>query len=217
MWHPSRYRFLMLWMIFIPLLLVCTTVHGQDYSCGSLRANHRIDDYRDPSPDARHHIKQVEDFHFDSDVQTLKNSHHAMANLNYTLRHVPNHPYALHTLIRLHQRVKKESPGLDRSGLPIDADCYLRRAIQFRPRDPTVHMLYGIFHHQDGRLDDALAAYLRSRELNSRYPELEYNLGLLYFDREEYDKALKHAKRAYNLGYPLPGLRNKLQQIGRWP
>jgi len=33
---------------------------------------------------------------------------------------------------------------------------------------------------------------------------------------KEYDLALKHALRAYELGYPLMGLKNKLKRLGVW-
>src|ERR1700682_1722293 len=41
-------------------------------------------------------------------------------------------------------------------------------------------------------------------------------LGLAYFDLRDYDNALDRARSAYRLGFPLPGLRNKLQEVGKW-
>jgi tetratricopeptide (TPR) repeat protein len=45
---------------------------------------------------------------------------------------------------------------------------------------------------------------------------VHYNLGLAYFELKDYDQALEHAKRAYALGHPLPGLRDKLKRAGKW-
>ena len=56
----------------------------------------------------------------------------------------------------------------------------------------------------------------KAAELSDNSPNLEYNLGLGYFDLRSYDKSLLHAKRAYDGGFPLPGLREKLRQVGQW-
>ena len=46
-------------------------------------------------------------------------------------------------------------------------------------------------------------------------PEIHYFLGLAYLNLKDLDLASEHARRAYDLGYPLPGLRNKLAAAGR--
>jgi hypothetical protein len=38
----------------------------------------------------------------------------------------------------------------------------------------------------------------------------------MLLDFGEPDRALEHAHRAYALGYPLPGLRNRLKRAGAW-
>ncbi len=43
-----------------------------------------------------------------------------------------------------------------------------------------------------------------------------YNLGLMYLKEKDYEQAIVHAKTAYELGFPLPGLRNKLMKTGKW-
>ena len=45
---------------------------------------------------------------------------------------------------------------------------------------------------------------------------VHYNLGLAYVDLKRYDKALDSAHAAYRLGFPFPGLKNKLQRVGAW-
>ena len=47
-------------------------------------------------------------------------------------------------------------------------------------------------------------------------PTLQYNLGLAYLDVKQYDEALSHAHRAYEMGVTLPGLRNRLKAAGQW-
>lgn len=44
--------------------------------------------------------------------------------------------------------------------------------------------------------------------------ELQYALGLSYLDAKQYEQAREHATKAYELGYPLPGLRDKLKAAG---
>ena len=46
--------------------------------------------------------------------------------------------------------------------------------------------------------------------------EAHYNIGLMYTEMEEYPLAREHAQKAYSLGFPLPGLRSKLQRAGQW-
>ncbi len=45
---------------------------------------------------------------------------------------------------------------------------------------------------------------------------VHYNLGLAYVDLKQYDKALLSAHKAYQLGFPLMGLKNRLQRAGAW-
>lgn len=46
-------------------------------------------------------------------------------------------------------------------------------------------------------------------------PEIHYFLGLIYLKLKNLDEASIHAKRAYELGYPLQGLRRQLDAAGR--
>lgn len=44
--------------------------------------------------------------------------------------------------------------------------------------------------------------------------QLNYMLGLVLVDLGEFDAAREHARKAYELGYPLPGLRDRLARAG---
>lgn len=44
--------------------------------------------------------------------------------------------------------------------------------------------------------------------------ELQYLLGLVLVDMKNYESAREHARMAYELGYPLPALRDKLARAG---
>jgi hypothetical protein len=44
--------------------------------------------------------------------------------------------------------------------------------------------------------------------------ELHYYMGLLAFEQGDKESALAYARKAYGAGYPLPGLKNKLEADG---
>jgi tetratricopeptide (TPR) repeat protein len=100
---------------------------------------------------------------------------------------------------------------------PPTPECYFNRAFRYRPNDPTLRMLYGMYFHKIRKLDDALAEYRRAEGMDPGSSEIQYNLGLVYFDLKQYDESARHAAEAYRLGYPLPGLRKKLAAVGKWP
>ena len=57
---------------------------------------------------------------------------------------------------------------------------------------------------------------LRPENLSPEDYNTHYNLGLLYFDKKNFAKSKEHAKIAYDQGFPLPGLKNKLTKAGQW-
>ena len=67
-----------------------------------------------------------------------------------------------------------------------------------------------------GHEKEALTQYEQALKLKPNDPSINYNMGLVYFDTHDYSKALEHAKAAYNAGFPLPGLKNKLQRADKW-
>ena len=56
----------------------------------------------------------------------------------------------------------------------------------------------------------------KAEELTPRDANVQYNLGLVYFELKDYENSLKHAKIAYDLGFPLKGLREKLESVHEW-
>ena len=94
--------------------------------------------------------------------------------------------------------------------------CYLERAIRFRPEDGTARLMLGTYLVKHKRRSDA-AEHLDVAVSNAgENANLHYNLGLVFFDLQEYEKARQHAQKAYGLGYDLPGLRKKLERVGKW-
>jgi tetratricopeptide (TPR) repeat protein len=175
-------------------------------------------DYTNPEH-VRDKLPIVEQYHFNADVENLTGTMGDAtvgANLWYVIRTFPNHHRALNSYARLWRRYLKKGqipPGVSRGHTP---EYCFERAMQFAPHDGVVPMLYGNYLYQLGKLDQALKLYKQAAAIIPDSPELHYNLGLLYLEENDYRLASVHAKKAYDLGFPLPGLRNKLIRAGVW-
>ena len=163
--------------------------------------------YRDKLP-------VVERAHFNRDVENLRAgmTGHLTGDLAYTLNAFPNHHRALHAM----SRYQLANPTEKRKKKVAGIECYFQRAMYFKPDDSIVRMLHGIHLQKSGKLNQAVAAYNKSLEIAPGSPEVHYNLGLLYVEQKNYEKARENALKAYAGGYPLPGLRRKLQSVGAW-
>lgn len=179
-------------------------------------------DYYDPAnrvptgdaPQTR--IKLVENVHFKAAHANLSmpNQHMLAGDIIYTLRAIPNHPGALHAVSRLEARHKGNLPGKKLNW--ETADCFFDRAIRFRPDDAMVRQVYGIHLHSLKKYSDARDQFLKAKELGEPSAQLEYNLGLTYFELGDIEQAKVQAKLAFSLNFPLQGLKNKLQRAGHW-
>lgn len=177
----------------------------------------RIDYYealvRDVSPTRR--LKTVENYHFNSDVRNLERGQtttHAGGDLVYILKIFPNHVGALDALARLAVKERTERP----LGLKHPVRCYLEHAVLFKPDDAKARVIYGIHLAKFGHDDKAIENLEAAEKTEPDNANVVYNLGLLYFDKKDYQRSLAYAKRAYALGFPLPGLKNKLIRAGVW-
>ena len=65
-----------------------------------------------------------------------------------------------------------------------------------------------------GLQSEAMRELEQAAKLLPDNAEVNYNLGLIYFDRKDYQTSQSYAKRAYAGGFPLPGLRRKLAAAG---
>jgi tetratricopeptide (TPR) repeat protein len=183
--------------------------------CGPIENAYGPYDYANPS-DYAEKLPIVEAFHFNKNVESLKAGMTAElpgGDLDYTLRAFPNHHRALYSMGRyaLSYPNDKVPPGAYFSG-----DCYFERAIRFRPDDPVVRLVFGIFLSKSKKYDEAIEQLKKGQELDDNNPEIHYNMGLVYEKSGQDQLALQHAKLAYGLGYPLPGLRNILKRKGVW-
>lgn len=170
-------------------------------------------DYTNSSDRAKH-LDIVEKFHFTAAVERLESgasSTDLTKDLAYTLMAFPNHHKAL--LSAIQWATTPGSRGEPRVPV-IHPECYLQRALAFRPKDSVVYGLYGYYLHKIGRHDLAKVKYLEGLKIAPNSSELQYNYALLLVDLGQYEDAREHAQRAYQLGYPLPGLRRRLEAAG---
>jgi tetratricopeptide (TPR) repeat protein len=185
------------------------------YECGTLDNRYGPFDYSNPVH-YRERLPIVERAHFNRDVESLRRgqtSHLPGEDLDYTLRAFPNHHRALYSMLQYHRRHPQAAKP---PGTRYRAICWFQRAVVFAPHDPVAHMLYGLFLSQSGDGEGARRQFELSVALEPDSAEAHYNYGLVLVDLGDYDKALEHAHRAYALGFPLPGLRNKLTRAGHW-
>jgi tetratricopeptide (TPR) repeat protein len=171
-------------------------------------------DYLDPKWQDR--IRGIESNHLNPDVENLVRGQSTAtpgADLKFILNIVPNHHRALAALMRLAQRDRTEMPA--DSG-PYPMRCWLQRATVFSPGDAQARIMYGVYLARIGLMKEGIEQLEKADEMSPNNPELNYNLGLLYFDAKDYARSLDRAKRAYAEGFPLPGLRNKLTRAGQW-
>ncbi|QGZ37811.1 TPR repeat protein [Pseudoduganella flava] len=166
------------------------------------------------NPEHRSRLDVVERFHFTPQVERLERgqSGYIGGDIGYTLEHFPNHHRALTSLSRLALREKSSRP----KGSKYTIECYFDRAIRYRPDDARVRAIFGSYLLALGQQDAALAQLEEAARLEPRNATNQYNLGLVYVLKQDYPKAREAAKLAYELGFPLPGLKNKLVAAGQW-
>lgn len=181
-------------------------------ACGSLENAYGPYDYRTITEFQR---QLVEGAHFTPQVESLKRGISGGSpggDIDYTLRAFPNHPRALLAMKRLGERERRPKVG----GANYSVECYFDRAVRFAPDDPAVRIVYGHYLIDKGDPAGARKQLELAREKARDNANLSYNLGLTYFDLKDYALAREYAKRAYELGFPLQGLKKKLQQARQW-
>ena len=195
------------------LLLLSGSAYAQKRTqfCGELTNHYGPFDYRNPSS---FNLSLVENAHFTPEVEAgLKGvTGDIGGDMDYTLRAIPNHSRALAAMAKVGLRDKK----LHLRSAKYPVECYFYRALRFAPDDAMVKAVYGNYLFALGRTDDALEQFKTASEMLPADPTINYNTGLAYFKKKDYASARRHAKLAYDQGFPLPGLKSKLASVGQW-
>lgn len=179
------------------------------YTCKDQSYDPNAFDFNDPDPYIQQEIRDIEKHHFNEKVRKGIGGQtgYLIADLAFILRNVPNHYPAL-SVIGNYYLAGKPSRGY------APADCFFLFSQTFRPYDGNVALIYGIFLAKSQRYGEAERQYLVAIDNLAEPAEAHYNLGLLYLKTGQNERALEQAKVAYSRGYPLPGLKRKLQNLG---
>jgi tetratricopeptide (TPR) repeat protein len=180
--------------------------------CGVFEDPAALSDYRKGRTEFATKLAQVEKSSFSPDVESGALGVAGAGALEATLAAFPNHAPALNALTRLALKEKRATLP----GMKYPVECYYDRAQRFAPDDAAVYAAYAGYLYGLGLNDKAVEMYGRAVELDGRNAVIQYNLGLAYFKLNNYALANKYAQRAYNAGFPLPGLRTMLQNAGKW-
>jgi hypothetical protein len=198
--------------LLVAAALCAPVAQGGEVDCGSLQNAYGPYDYTNPEH-RRDKIPLVDAGHFNMDVQTLKSGKSSVLPINdldYTLRAVPNHHPALDAMMRY---FLAGGPQLTFR----TPECYFDRAMRFAPNDGQVYLLYGVYLHRRKKFEDAEQQYKVALQLlGDDSADAHYDMALLYTDEDRWGEAKQHALKAYQLGYPLPGLMNRLKRRGLW-
>jgi tetratricopeptide (TPR) repeat protein len=158
----------------------------------------------------------VEIAHFTPIVESLvrgQNSGvHAGGDIDYTLRAFPNHHRALDAMVRYGEKMRSDKPP----GTTYTVECYFERALRFRPDDTIARLLYASFLAKRGRTGEAVSQLEVATSTAGTNAFSHYNIGLVYFDLKQFDKALVQAHKAMELGFPQTLLAEQLKQAGKW-
>jgi len=153
-------------------------------------------------------LKDVEGYHLESARKAVQrhNWTEAENNIDFILGRFPNHPEALRLAAEYGATAEKAHWAIQR----------LQKAIRLYPKTPSGYVAYGYLEHRRGNLSAAVEHYRAALERSPNNPEVHYNLGLALFSSGQPEAANRHAQVAYDRGFPLPGLRQKLREKGAW-
>ena len=130
-----------------------------------------------------------------------------MGECNFILNIFPNHPQALRLVTQACLAFKSSICRLDE---------VFTRAVEINPKIPGTYLIQGVYQYRARQYEKAIESFKGAVAIDSDLADAHYDLGLTYVQTKQYDLANDHAQRAYALGYPLPGLRDKLMRAGKW-
>lgn len=170
-------------------------------------------DYHDQKA-RKTYLANVEKHHFSESVESLRKGITGSVgqDISYMLNSFPNHPRALVSMMNI---ALSKNASL-RYGMTRSPECFLDRAVKFRPSDVKAREVLGVYLFKIGDYDEAKKHFEFALRGGYDDPMFHYNFGLLSIKLRNWDAALFHARKAYGAGVPFPGLRRQLEQAGKW-
>jgi tetratricopeptide (TPR) repeat protein len=141
----------------------------------------------------------------------IENLNLALAESNYAVLRIPPTNPVHWKMLTIQARILYER-GNKAQG--IDA---LKQIVRKQPDLADSYAVLGNFLYKDGKLDEARDVLQTGLEkVPKPTSEMHYFLGMILFKQGSFEGAREQAQKAYALGYPLPGLRNRLKAAGHW-
>ncbi len=122
------------------------------------------------------------------------------------LRYNPKHLYASIGLAAIYSK----SPGKDFK----KAEIYYKRAIELRPNLTLLYLDLGTLYFRAGEFDLAEANYLLALKGEPESLDAKYNLGVVYYTKNDYHKALKYYE-SYKRSLS-PGEKEDMEKVKNW-
>lgn len=164
-------------------------------------------DYFSPSTDPNYseHLWAVEEYHYKPAVNWLMSGSPAQArdDIEFILRHFPNHPKALALAFEYGKRIKQPDYAL-----PL-----YQKAVQMNPKIAGIWSDFGTLQHELKNYTEAVACFEKAVAINAKTGIYRYNLGLSLFEIKEYEKAQVEATAARDMGVPFTALQDKLDGL----
>lgn len=163
-------------------------------------------DYYVPAPDRL--LENVEKYHLQQGIDKVKQGKfdYAWSEFAFMLHYFPNHPRALQLISDLSLQMEQTNRAIK----------YFDRALRLYPNNSATYALYGVFLHKLEKYELAIEQYTKALYLDNSSAEYYYNLGLAQFALQQYEQSNISAQKAYQKGYPLPALKEKLIAKGAW-
>lgn len=128
---------------------------------------------------------------------------------NFTLARIPPGS-AMHADILVHMGQIKRAAGDTQAALG-----FFEQAIGSRPGHAAGYLGKALVMRDKKDIAGAVAVLeAGSIATGGESREIEYHLGLALLDLGQHEAARSHARRAYELGFPLPALRDRLAAAG---
>lgn len=154
-------------------------------------------------------LRTVEAYHLRQGEGKMRAARYIAAreDFDFILDYYPNHPQALMLMAELCETWK--SPR-------CDVNEYFSRAIARNPNVAATYVIIGIHQGRTKQGSAAIESYKRALAIDPDSVNANYNIALAYLDSGQYQLANEHAQKAYALGTPPAGLRDRLKRGGYW-
>lgn len=168
---------------------------------------------------------------YDAKAIGIPGPHHfcfGLVHLNRARRGAEKFDLAIGEMSYSYDQMNRNSPMFSYVSANLGTAMYLGRkrdqatrvwteAINMQPQRRESYLALADALLGENRPQEALKVLQRYEEKKETdYPDAEHFLAQTYFDLKQYGEAKTHAERAYALGYPVFGLRDKLKRLGKW-